>query len=410
MALLDLAARNLRKHRLIVAHFNHQLRGEESDGDEAFVRAAAEGRGLEFIVGRGDVRGAARGISIEMAARKLRHDFLAKTAREFEADIVLAHHANDQIELFLMRVLRGVQGAGLGGMRDAIASSADGAVRILRPFLAVRKGELAAHVQDCGVAHREDSTNAQLEAERNRIRHEVVPQLEKRFGASYEEDFLGRIAEIQKLSDRTRAAAKAWLAEADDFLRLPAFLKSEVVCMQLEAAKIPVTGALVKALTAGVGKDVSIRAGETVSRDGKGRLHFYGEGSRAETKSVNLRERNSAEFGGVVVRWSFAAVGDLAKREGELCFDAERVGDAVTLRFWRPGDRVQLSGRGAERPLHEMFSRNKVTREERRRAIVATTEGGEIVWVEGLRITEKFKITAGTRRFLRWSWARLSGG
>src|SRR5688572_24562732 len=108
MALLELLQASGKK--LVVAHFNHQLRGAESDGDEAFVREQAEKRGLEFRVGRGDVRAEAKAISIEMAARKLRHAFLAEIAREHEADIVLAHHADDQIETVLMRAQRGIEG------------------------------------------------------------------------------------------------------------------------------------------------------------------------------------------------------------------------------------------------------------------------------------------------------------
>src|SRR4051812_46841466 len=92
MALLNLLQNSGKK--LVIAHFNHQLRGAESDGDEAFVRDEAMKLGLEFRAGRGDVRAEAKGISIEMAARNLRHAFLAKVAQEARGDIVLAHHAD----------------------------------------------------------------------------------------------------------------------------------------------------------------------------------------------------------------------------------------------------------------------------------------------------------------------------
>ena len=140
MALLELLVST--KHKIVVAHFNHHLRGADSDLDEAFVRDEATRLGLEFRAGGGDVRAAAKGISVEMAARKLRHDFLASIARDFSADLVLAHHADDQIELFLLRLLRGIEGSGLIGMREVSPSPADPNVRMLRPLLNVPKSEI----------------------------------------------------------------------------------------------------------------------------------------------------------------------------------------------------------------------------------------------------------------------------
>lgn len=90
-----------------------------------------------------------------------------------------------------------------------------------------------------------------------------------------------------------------------------------------------------------------------------------------------------------------------------MVFDAERVGWPVVLRHWQQGDVIRLSGRSQARPLHEMFSRNKIPREERHRAVVAATAGGEIFWAQGLRITEQFKITPETRRFLEWRWQAI---
>src|SRR5260370_33511651 len=104
---------------LRVAHLNHQLRGSSSLADERLVRGTARALKLPLVVERADVRafGKSQKVSVEMAARKLRHDFLARAAARHKIpSIALAHHADDQVELFFLRLLRGSGGEGLAGM------------------------------------------------------------------------------------------------------------------------------------------------------------------------------------------------------------------------------------------------------------------------------------------------------
>ena len=106
--------------KLTVAHFNHQLRGRSSDADEELVRQTAAGLGLAWVHGAANVQQEAgrRKVSVEMAARRLRHEFLARVARRLRIPTVaLAHHGDDQAELFFLRLLRGAGGEGLAGMK-----------------------------------------------------------------------------------------------------------------------------------------------------------------------------------------------------------------------------------------------------------------------------------------------------
>src|ERR1035437_5145368 len=139
-------------HRQIsVAHFNHQLRGRASDADEKLVRQTAEKLSRPFFSERGDVaRFAAQSkISVEMAARKLRHEFLARVAREQKISAVaLAHHADDQVELFFLRLLRGAGGEGLAGMKWRSPSPADKGISLVRPLLDFSKAELLAFARE----------------------------------------------------------------------------------------------------------------------------------------------------------------------------------------------------------------------------------------------------------------------
>jgi len=131
--------------KLSVAHFNHQLRGRSSDADERLVRRTAGGLGLRIVTERADVRkfATAHRVSIEMAARKLRHDFLARTALRWKiSTAALAHHADDQLELFFLRLLRGSGGEGLAGMKWRNASPSNPNIQLVRPLLDLPKSSL----------------------------------------------------------------------------------------------------------------------------------------------------------------------------------------------------------------------------------------------------------------------------
>jgi tRNA(Ile)-lysidine synthase len=405
MALLELLRSSGR--RLVVAHFNHQLRGAESDGDEAFVREQAEKRGLEFRVGRGDARAEAKGVSIEMAARKLRHAFLAQVAREVKADIVLAHHADDQVELVLMRARRGVEGYGAAGMRDVAVSSVDSSVRILRPLLPFRKSELREFVEARQIPFREDRSNALLEAERNRMRHKTIPSLREEFGPEFEGELLRHVATMRGNDDAWREAANAWVDGR--FSELPERLQKEIVVVQLERRGVAPSGKVLEALLANVGKTVTVGPNLFVTLRPNGILEEARDPNRPEPLRLDLHLGDwKAEFAGGTLEWSINNVEevDLSPGTGVMVFDAEVVGQFATLRYPEEGDRIRLSGRSSARPLFDVLARNKIPREKRDSVVVAEDRDGQIFWVEGLRITEDFKVTKITSFALEWKWTR----
>jgi len=170
--------------RILVAHFNHRLRGRASGADERLVRRTAARLGLEYVAGGADVKQAATrsGLSLEMAARKLRHEFLAQTARRHRvAVLALAHHADDQVELFFLRLLRGTGGEGLAGMKWRSRSPADQSIFLVRPLLDCTKAELLAFARAGKVTYRDDASNASVDILRNRVRHQLLPLLRKQY-------------------------------------------------------------------------------------------------------------------------------------------------------------------------------------------------------------------------------------
>lgn len=405
MALLELLRTSGK--RLVVAHFNHQLRGAESDGDEAFVREHAQKLGLEFRAGRGDVRGEAKGVSIEMAARKLRLAFLAEVAREVKGDVVLAHHADDQVELVLMRARRGVEGYGAAGMREVSVSPADANVRILRPLLEFRKSELTKFVEDRRIPFREDSSNAQLDAERNRVRHKTIPALREHFGPEFETELLRHAATVRANDDAWRKAANAWVD--GDFSGLPERLQKEIVIVQLERLGAAPSGKVLESLLSNVGKAVTVGPDFFVTLRPNGILEQAQDPSRPEPLRIALHLGDwRAEFAGGLLEWSINKVEevDLSPGRGAMVFDAEVVGQFATLRYPEEGDCIRLSGRSSARPLFDVLARNKIPKEKRDSVVVAENRRGQIFWVEGLRITEDFKVTEVTSFALEWKWTR----
>jgi tRNA(Ile)-lysidine synthase len=172
---------------LTVAHFNHHLRGAESDADAEFVRELAASLRLPFRLGGADVREIAAGDNLEATARRLRYDWLAGLGAGW---VATGHTADDQAETVLHRIIRG---AGLYGLRGIAASYRDPSrPKVVRPILAVTRADVLNYLHELGQPFREDATNADRAFTRNRIRHELLPLL-KTFNPQVV-DVLGRLA------------------------------------------------------------------------------------------------------------------------------------------------------------------------------------------------------------------------
>ena len=196
-------------YEVCCAHFNHRLRGEEAARDEEFVRAWCEKEGVPFYAGSGDVRAHARtsGKSEEEAARDLRYAFLRETAKKLNAQLTLAHHADDNAETVLLNLVRGTDLRGLCGMR---AKQGD----IVRPFLEQTREELVTYAQSHDIPHVEDHTNADPNAAaRNYLRHEILPRL-KHLNSRAGEHITATARSLSALDDSIERQAEALLTAA----------------------------------------------------------------------------------------------------------------------------------------------------------------------------------------------------
>jgi tRNA(Ile)-lysidine synthase len=183
---------------LSVAHFHHQIRGAEADADKKFVEELAIRFKLEFHAGLGNVpeEAAAKKISIETAARELRHQWFAQLIKQDKADkIATAHTLDDQAETVLMRVLRGTGARGLAGIAPA-----QKAKQLVRPLLTISRSEIEACLREKGQGWREDSSNQDLGHTRNRVRHTLLPLLERDFNPAIRRT-LADLAEVAYAED-----------------------------------------------------------------------------------------------------------------------------------------------------------------------------------------------------------------
>ena len=161
--------------RVAAAHFNHQLRAAEADGDEAFVRRWCESRGIAFYAGRCDVAALAaeNGWTVEEAGRRARYEFLERTAEQIGAErIATAHHAQDNAETLLFHLVRGTGPDGLGAIAPVRG-------KLIRPMLTVTREQIGRYAGENDVPYRTDSTNADTAYTRNYLRCEVLPLLEQ---------------------------------------------------------------------------------------------------------------------------------------------------------------------------------------------------------------------------------------
>lgn len=341
MCLLHLLTTWGRERGLLVtaAHFNHQLRGAESDRDEAFVRDWCAAHQVPFVSGHGDVRvlAAERGLSLEEAAREARYAFLTEQKKlQSCAFILTAHHADDNAETLLLNLLRGTGLRGLCGIPPVREG-------IVRPFLQVTRTELTSYAAENDIPYVEDSTNALDDAARNVLRHQVLPVLKELNPRAVEN--MARTAELLRRDEEALTAAlNALLVRAEICPGVSAALSVKL----LHAAPMAVRSRAVLAILTAVSgheKDLTAAHAEAVLGLERGQLSLpYGVTVCRETdvlrfaKTAGVPESRSISPGETVCfgswRVSLAVAGGTERVNLSFPCDA-----ALTVTVWNAKDR-----------------------------------------------------------------------
>jgi len=423
-ALLDLLA-NLPDTplQLIAAHLNHCLRGAESDGDEQFCRSLAQRYALPFESRRVDVKALAQEYScgLEDAGRRARVAFFDELAVRWKARaVVLAHHADDQAETFLMRLLRGSGTSGLSCMSHHNDRG------YLRPLLAVTRKEIEMYLTERGLAWREDSSNQVQFFLRNRIRHELLPLLEQ-----YNPAIRSTLATTAQL-----------ISDEDELLEELAATKATTICQPTARGIVCSRSGLFE-----LPRALQRRVIRRILSDTCGNLEHFGSSHIESVCRLAAAERSNARLNlpqGVSVireyhdllfsrqlppekaefsvqlaspgqyRLPSGDVLSIAESQVPACFgndpntvfiDLAKAPFPWHVRLPLPGDRLKPFGMEGSKKLKELFIDSKIPLAQRRSTPLVFS-GSELIWVCGLRFSGSAQLDAATTHIVKVVFSR----
>jgi tRNA(Ile)-lysidine synthase len=397
-----------------LAHCNFRLRDEESERDEQFVRAYAQNLQVPLEVIQFDTSQFAQEnkLSIQEAARVLRYQWFDDLKKSGQFDyILLAHHANDNIETLLMNFLRGT---GLKGL-TAIPSGTTKEKRLLRPLLTVQRSDIIFYAQKHGLSWVEDSSNSSLKYTRNYFRHELIPSIEKVF-PQVENNLLGNIERFTKIYNLYQVMVTE--------------LKEKICERRSNEIRVPIKK-LEKYLDTSLVYDIikDYGFGEKQVPDVK-KLLKAESGKFIENENFQvIRHRNWLIIAPKTLDTAIIAIGKdqqlIRYPSGVLEFDTQLAGklklegDAnlalldiknieypLVLRKWKTGDYFYPLGMTKKKKLSRFFIDQKLSRNIKENTWILES-GKRIIWVVGMRIDERFKITPSTKEILRISLTNL---
>ena len=395
-----------RPFHLLGIHVNHGIRGQEALRDQEYAKKLCERLGVPFTVYTYSVPAIAQQEkrSLEEAGRMVRRRAFEEKAASLgkKAVIALAHHENDNAETVLHNLIRGTKAAGMGGIRP-IQEIGEG-VAYIRPLLKVTREEIETYLRQQQIPWMTDSTNQELEYTRNRIRHKILPEMEKINPKA--------VSHIAQAADTFQAIEEYLTGQADMlyreyveqrengyWIRKELFLEKElmqsyVIRMVLEQAadkKQDLTAFHVESiLSLGKGRtgaSVSLPGGVLASQvygDLYVRLPDSGEAPLKELELEIFPWENQQIPEKTYTKW----------------FDYDKIKSSLEIRHRKPGDFLTIADTGGRKKLKDYFIDCKIPREEREK-VTLLAEGSHILWVVGYRISQYYKVTSQTKTVLK---------
>ncbi len=422
MVLADLLPKA--KVEFVAAHCNFHLRSVESDGDEQFVREFAEKNGIQCFVKHFDTEkyAAEQGISIEMAARDLRYAWFEELRQQLSYDkIAVAHHADDQAETFFINLLRGAGLRGLKGMQPQNGV-------IIRPLLWASREQIHQYALENQILWREDHTNAEGVYLRNKIRNQLLPI----FDELHPEARQGLYKSLEHLA-----------SENELYRELLNEKLSQIVAQDGEVQRLPFSAIQFDSVGPSTGSGTFALSFQLLfewlrqygfntdqcrfiydaMKDGIGN-HYYSPThqliiGREELQLSELKENKDEEIqieigekeiiSPIHLHFSkFEKTSDFViDKSSEVAqLDFDKICFPLTLRHWRHGDRFHPLGMKGSKLLSDFFVDQKFTEVQKRNVFLLVSADGEILWVVGHRIDDRFKITNATESILLCSLTR----
>ena len=419
---------------LTVLHVNHGLRGSEAREDATFVSKLCKQFGLRFVCKQADLAlhpGRKDKRSLQERAREARYAIFSRVAAELGADkVALGHTADDQAETLLMWMLRGSGTAGLAGIPPVRGTL------FIRPLLDLSRTDLLAYLRTQGLSFREDSSNAKPVYLRNRVRHELLPALE-RFNPNIrrvlqrqadilrEEDLYLEQSVVEKLARLVRDEVDGSLTlDRGQLLALPLALQRRALRMLIRRMSGKANGPSFRAVADLLSRVVHGRSGSAISVHGltvsreylkiRLRPRASGPGSASgvpvDHPSTSMALSNflpcslTWPLTGQVIRLRDGAsaaadrLTDMKPSTTIALLDADCFTLDLTIRSWMPGDAFQPIGMGGhQKKLQDYFSDIKLPRPVRQRVPLLVAPEG-ILWIVGHRVDQRFGATSSTTR------------
>ena len=391
-----------------VAHCNFHLRGSESDKDEELVRELARKYNYSFynIDFDTNLYASQNGISIEMAARELRYDWFEKIRKENHYDYIAAgHHKDDVIETFFMNLARGTGIRGLSGIKPISG-------KVIRPILFTDKEQIMDYITDNKLEYREDDSNNDVKFKRNKLRHEIIPEFAE-INPAYKQNILKTIERLntigQILKDKLNELRTDIVEENDDQLLFS--------ISKLKELK-PLSFYLFELLYP-YGFNVEQVESIIDSIDGISGKSFYSQIyelikdreyliviQKQKRQKVSIKISNNQSIVHLIGKLYLKIKSvnrtkkfKIPRQLNIAALDKDKLKFPLVIRNWKAGDYFYPIGMKQKKKLSDFFIDNKFTKIEKEKTLLLISKG-EIVWVIGHRLDNRFKITDSTENIL----------
>lgn len=416
VALLHFLVQNAaeQKWEITVCHVNHNLRGEESRRDARFVEALCKKYGVSLRLLNEDVAGLAKKqkLGVEECAREVRYSFFEQVAKEQGAKIATAHTLSDSLETVLFHLARGTSLRGLTGIPPVRGN-------IIRPFIDCSRKDVEMYCREHGLAFVEDSTNASDEYTRNRIRHHVVPELE-RINPSLFHTLSGTLETLRQDDTLLQQQAQQLQEQSET--------KQGLMLEPLRTAALPLRRRALAAFLAESGVELSgdrlrqvlnlVESGNgTVTlgsalwlRAAKGELFWVSEKEKTPYFELPVGANPVVLPSGMIcAAKEIVQAEKINKNLLYILLDCDTIRGTVFVRQRRPGDTICLAGRSGTKSLKKLFNEQKIPLEMRDKIAVFCDEDG-VLAVEGIGPAKRAAATPKTTRWLSLNFEPSSSG
>lgn len=414
--------------RMVAVHVNHQLRGDEAERDEEFVKNLCIRETIPFYSVHRDVAqmAALQGISTEEAGRNARYEAFEEVQRASHGDkIVLAHHQDDLAETMIHHLVRGTGVSGLCSLKPVSGQR-------IRPLLCLTREEIEAFLREEKVEWQTDSTNLEDDYTRNKIRHHVIDYLCREVNLKSVQHMaqtareLGEVEELlnQLAEEKGRQYVKrekdfSLIAEA--FKQEPEILQRRILLEELKrtaGAKKDFTRVHVEEVKAlwskQVGRQISlpyrimaVREYEGI-RIGKQEMGNTVTAAPEKTENVQLQIPGETKVGDYLISCRIVPrnFDRIEEKKYAKWFDYDIIKNSLEFRHRCPGDRIQVHPSGGSKKLKDYLIDRKIPQKERDQ-LCLIADGQEILWVVGDRISQKYKVSDTTKQIL---YIKIRGG